>query len=237
MRTFVILLLLLPLAGIAQRLKITPLSAGAFVFTTYNQVGQATFPSNGMYLVGPSGVVIIDSPWDTTQFQPLLDSIEARHHKPVLMCIATHFHDDRTAAFDYFRKKGIATWASARTKELCITRGEKQPEFVFVNDTSFAVGGVHFETFYPGPGHAPDNIVIWVNGENILFGGCLVKSTESRDLGNIADASLEANGWEASVKKVLNRYPAPNIVVPGHFSWNDKRALLHTLRLLRNANK
>lgn len=33
---------------------------------------------------------MFDTPWDTTQFQPLLDSIKFKHNMNVLMCIATH---------------------------------------------------------------------------------------------------------------------------------------------------
>jgi glyoxylase-like metal-dependent hydrolase (beta-lactamase superfamily II) len=184
-----------------------------------------------MYVVTDSGVVLLDTPWDTTQFQPLLDSIEIKHQQPVILCIATHFHDDRTAGLHYFSSKGIPTWSSAFTKELCVKNGEKIAENIFINDTTFKVGGFSFETFYPGEGHTPDNIVIWIPELKILYGGCFVKSIELKDLGNLADANIES--WPLSIQKVLNRYPDAAYIIPGHFDWSKKNALKHTLKLIR----
>ena len=45
-----------------------------------------------------------------------------------------------------------------------------------------------FEAFYPGPGHASDNIVL--RFPELVYGGCLVKSTEATDLGFTGDADL-----------------------------------------------
>lgn len=55
-----------------------------------------------MYLVAKDGVVLFDTPWDTTQFQPLLDSIKLKHDKNVIICIATHAHEDRTGGLEYY---------------------------------------------------------------------------------------------------------------------------------------
>src|ERR1043165_9711541 len=87
--------------GFAQnaesKLKISHLTDDFYVYTTYNLYQGNRITAHGMYVVSNGGVILIDSPWDTTQFQPLLDSIKLRHNKNVTMCIATHFHDDRTA--------------------------------------------------------------------------------------------------------------------------------------------
>ena len=49
------------------------------------------------------------------------------------------------------------------------------------------------EVFYPGPGHAPDNVVVWVGRERLLFGGCLLKDEE-------AQLSLEIERQKEAVK-------------------------------------
>ncbi len=79
------------------KLKFTQLSDDLYVYTNYKLFSAVQFPSNSMYLVTDDGVVLFDTPWDETQFQSLLDSIENRHNKKVTMCIATHFHDDSAA--------------------------------------------------------------------------------------------------------------------------------------------
>ena len=86
-----------------KNIEISHLTGDFYIYTTYSLVAGSLFPANGMYLVTDSGVAMFDTPWDSTQFQPLLDSIQARHHKRVILCIATHFHEDRTAGLEYYR--------------------------------------------------------------------------------------------------------------------------------------
>lgn len=215
-----------------ENLKITQLTKDYYVFTSYKPIHGNPFPSNGMYCVTDQGVVLIDTPWDSTQFQPLLDSIEERHHKKVVSCIVTHYHDDRTAGLDYYKSKGIATYSSKQTLDLCKKHHEKQAEFYFLNDTTFTLGNQRFQTYYPGEGHTKDNIVIWCKDAHILYGGCLIKSTENKGIGNIADANLKE--WPSSIKKLMKKFPKPKYVIPGHFAWKSNRGLQHTLKLLKN---
>ncbi len=217
-------------------LKITPLCKDAFVFTTYNEYKGNLVPANGMYIVTNSGVVMIDSPWDTLQFQPLLDSIEKRHQQKVVLCIATHSHADRTAGLEYYRMKGAKTYTSKQTYDLCKEKNEKQSEFYFTKDTLFTVGDKTFQTFYPGEGHTPDNIVVWLEKEKTIYGGCFIKSTESKDLGNLNDAN--PGQWKFSIKKVMKQFPKASYVIPGHFDWSNKNSMKHTLKLIeKHLNK
>jgi metallo-beta-lactamase class B len=77
-------------------LKISALTDNFYIYTTYNTYEGNKIPANGMYVVTNEGVILFDTPWDTTQFQPLLDSIKLKHNKDVKICIATHWHSDRT---------------------------------------------------------------------------------------------------------------------------------------------
>ena len=79
------------------KLKISHLTGDFYIYTTCNTYQDSQVPANGMYLVTDNGVVMFDTPWDTTQFQPLLDSIQVRHNKTVALCFATHWHSDKTA--------------------------------------------------------------------------------------------------------------------------------------------
>lgn len=214
-----------------KKLRIQHLTDNFYVYTTYKNLNGFMFPSNSMYLVTENGVVLFDTPWDTTQFQPLLDSISDRHNKKVILAISTHSHDDRTAGLGFLRLNGVKTYSSKLTYDLCKEHNEKQAEFYFVKDTIFNLGNYKFETYYPGEGHTKDNIVIWFEKYKILYGGCLLKSTENKNLGNIADANI--NEWKPTIKKVIKKYPKPNFVIPGHFGWTNKNGLKHTLKLLR----
>lgn len=89
------------------KLKIAHLTGDFYIYTTYNTYEGNKVPANGMYLVTNNGVVLFDTPWDTTQFQPLLDSIKGKHNKNVTMCLATHWHSDRTEDLNITNKKEL----------------------------------------------------------------------------------------------------------------------------------
>lgn len=210
-------------------LKITHLTGNFYVFTTYNLYKGNRIPANGLYLLTNKGAVMIDSPWDTTQFQPLLDSIMARHHKKVVMCIATHFHEDRTGGLAYYSQQGIKTYTSRQTDALSKQRGMKRAEFLIDKDTVFKIGQYSFQTYFPGQGHAPDNIVIWFEKEKVLYGGCLVKSVDDNTLGNLGDANTTT--YATTIQNVQAKCKQPKYIIPGHNDWTNTRSLQHTLEM------
>ena len=214
-------------------LVISHLTGDFYVFTTYSIYKGTRIGANAMYLVTNEGAVLFDSPWDKTQFQPLLDSIWARHQAKVVLCLATHFHEDRTGGLEYYRQQGIKTFTTQRTDGLSKERGMKRAEFLVAKDTVFNVGGYSFKTLYPGPGHAPDNIVVWFEKERILYGGCLIKSAEDRDLGNLSDANVKE--YAKSIKKVEQECKYPRFVITGHGDYSNTGSLEHTLKMAEAA--
>ncbi len=172
------------------KLKISHLTGDFYIYTTYNVYEGTQIPANGMYLVTKNGVVLFDTPWDTTQFQPLLDSIQLKHKEMVVLCFATHWHSDKTAGLEYYRQQGIKTYTTVLTDELSKQNNKKRAEFLMAKDTVFNVGQYSFETYYPGQGHTADNIVIWFKKEKILYGGCLIKGVDDENLGYLGDANV-----------------------------------------------
>ncbi len=214
-----------------SKLKIVHLTGDFYVYTTYHDYKGDKVSANGMYLVTKRGAVIFDSPWDSTQFQPLLDSIWARHRRKAIICIATHFHEDRTAGLAYYSQQGIKTFTSTQTDELSKSRGMKRSAFLMNVDTIFSVAQYHFQTYYPGEGHAPDNIVIWFEKEKILYGGCLIKSVEDNTLGNLSDANLKE--YATTIKNVMQKCKKPSYIITGHSDWTNTRSMKHTLQMAK----
>jgi metallo-beta-lactamase class B len=216
--------------GEIGKLEISHLTGDFFIYTTFKNLNGKPFPSNSMYLVTDKGVVLFDTPWDSTQFEPLLDSISIKHHKKVILCIATHFHSDRTAGLAFLKNHAVKTYSSKLTYELCSKYKEKQAEYYFTKDTLFSVGSHRFLAYFPGEGHTKDNIVIWFDQEKILYGGCLVKSSEADGLGYVADANV--NAWAATIRRLMSKFANPNFIIPGHQNWQSKNSLVHTLDLI-----
>jgi metallo-beta-lactamase class B len=220
---------------IKNPLVITHLAGDFYIYTTYNMYKGTPYPANGMYVVTNEGVLLIDTPWDSTQYQPLLDSIKQKHNKEVTLCIATHFHDDRTGGLEYYSQLGIPTYTTSRTDELSKEHGSKRAELLIENDTTFILGQYTFQTYHPGHGHTADNIIIWFENEQILYGGCLIKSYVDKNLGNLADA--DSSAYAQTIMNVQSRCPSPAFVIPGHNDWSTPASLPHTLRMARELSE
>jgi len=214
-------------------LRIQHVTGNFYTYVSYGNFNGISYPSNSMYLVTKKGVVLFDTPFDESYYQPLLDSIWKRHHKKAIMCIATHFHNDRTGGIKYYASKGIKTYATRMTDSLCVARGENRAEYLIPNDTTFRVSGNTFQTYYPGAGHTLDNIVIWFPKEKILYGGCFIKSAGD-NLGNLSDSDVKA--WANSIRRVQQKFPNPNYIIVGHKDYTDKNSLSHTLDLVNEYN-
>ncbi len=217
------------------KLKITPLTGNFYIYTTYNTYEQSKVPANGMYVVTNDGVVLFDTPWDTTQFQPLLDSIKMRHNKKVIMCFATHWHSDKTAGLEYYRQLGIATYTTVLTDELSKQNNKKRAEFLMTKDTVFRTGEYSFETFYPGEGHTKDNIVVWFNNEKILFGGCLIKGASDENLGFLGDGNILQ--YETTLTRVQKKFRNPKFIIVAHSDWNNLNSLPHSIEMAKELKK
>lgn len=220
-----------------EKLKISHLTGDFYIYTTYNTYEGSQIPANGMYLITNNGVVLFDTPWDTTRFQPLLDSIKLRHNKSVTLCIATHWHSDRTEGLEYYKKQGIKTYTTILTDELSKKNNKKRAEYLIEKDTVFNVGNYLFETYYPGQGHTADNIVLWFNKQKILYGGCLIKGADAESLGYLGDANVTE--YESTLKKVQTKCPKPKFIIISHSDWNNIKSLKHSIQLakkLKNKN-
>jgi metallo-beta-lactamase class B len=213
------------------KLQISQLTGDFYIFTTFGTFKESLIPANGMFVITSVGAVMFDSPWDSTQLQPLLDSIKTRFKKEVIICIATHSHDDRTQGLEFLNQKGVMTFTTTETDDISKKRGGKRANHLMNKDTVFKVGGYCFQTFYGGKGHSPDNIVIWIESERILYGGCLIKSVEADDLGNLSDSDVTE--WGSTIRKIKHKFPSPKFIIPGHQSWTSLNSLDHTLKLIR----
>jgi metallo-beta-lactamase class B len=217
------------------KLKITHLTGDFYIYTTYNTYENSKTPAHGMYLITNNGVVLFDTPWDTTQLQPLLDSIKIKHNSTVNVCIATHWHSDRTEGLEYYKQQGIKTYTTVLTDEFSKKNNKKRAEFLMTKDTVFNVGQYSFEIYYPGGGHTEDNIIAWFNKEKILYGGCLIKGAKAKNLGYLGDANIEE--YETTLLKVKKICPDPQFIIVSHHDWTSTHSLKNSIKLAKKLKK
>lgn len=215
-------------------LTVTPISDQVYVHTSYGIYQKTAVPSNGLIIKTNDGIVLVDTGWDTKDdtdnTRQLLRWIADSLHQPVRFCIVTHAHEDRVGGISELRKAGIRVISTPLTAQKSVKLGYEAPEGILPADTTFTVGQVPIRCYFPGEGHTNDNIVVWLPDQQILHGGCFVKSVGAFGMGNLADANL--NEWANSVRRVINQFGIAKIVVPGHEEWGDTKALEHTLRLI-----
>ena len=208
--------------------------------------------------------VLIDTPNETTGTKSLLDWIDLKFGDLKLIAINTGFHNDNLGGNEYLRSKGIKIYGSGRTTRLITERAEdlknmlletasqnedkryyngyKNVTFLPPTDTfdiekglKLTVAGETFDVYFPGESHTPDNLVVYIAGKKILFGGCMIFSMPQTKPGYIADANMAE--WPESVGKVLEKFKDAEIVVPGHGNWGDINLLSHTIDVLNKWNK
>jgi len=216
-----------------QGVRMRPLADGVWLFVSNHEVeGFGDVPANGLVVAGADGVLLIDKPWTPEKTRTLLGRVERTLALPVTDVIFTHAHVDRTGGVTALPQTA-RLHALAATAELSTREGRPFSPTELTGDDALMVGEVQVEILYPGVGHAPDNVVVWLPGRRILFGGCFIKSADSAGLGNVADADL--NGWGVGIQLVEERYRDAAIVVPGHGDVGGPELLSHTRRLVEEA--
>lgn len=211
-------------------LIIEKIDESLYLYTTFSNYEGTSVSSNAVYLITDEGVILFDTPWDPTQYQPLLDSIESKHNKPVIAVYATHWHEDRAGGFDYYNKKGIPTYATALTNELLEKNNKATATRIVKTGEVFHIGGEKFKIDFPGAGHSLDNTVVWFPDHQVLHGGCFIKSAQATDLGFTGDGDIKQ--WKPSLARLIASYPEIKLVIPGHDSWEKADHIKATNRLL-----
>lgn len=214
------------------KVSLARLSDTVWLHTSTRELeGVGSFPSHGLLVEHPDGGLLIDSAWGQTATIELLEQIERELGKRPRAAIVTDFHDDRAGGTAALEAAGIDVWSSPGI--ISRLRGASQPAPAHALEESSWAGklaDVSVEVWFPGAGHSPENLVVWLPDQRVLFGGCLLRPYESRGLGNVADADLDA--WGPTLKAVRERYGTAQTVVPSHGNVGGPEILGHSLALV-----
>jgi metallo-beta-lactamase class B len=244
---------------LSDNLYLTEIEKDAFVVTH-----SFPWASNSLLVcASKSDCILVNTLCDNQGAKLLLDWIKSNFGDVNLVAINTGFHVDNLGGNKYLLSKGINIYGSSLTAKLVNERGQKEknqlldwlksPEnkkyYDSYKDLTFVppnrtfdineglllnIGGEDVNVFYPGPSHTIDNVVVYFPKRNILFGGCMIKSLDSKDAGYTGDADMQK--WPGSVEKLLSIYKDAKIVVPGHGNYGDTALIKHTVELLDKIN-
>jgi len=213
----------------AGRVEIAPISAHFFVHRSSDDKADV---ANGLVVVTDAGLLLVDTAWSESQVEAILSWGDNDLRRPWIGSVITHDHRDRVGGLGALFRRKIPVAALDLTVAKLAHRGVRGVTTLFAASAGTVDDARGFQAFYPGPGHAADNIVIAFPREQLVFGGCLIKAADAGDLGFTADADLGA--WPAAVRRVAERYSNMRIV-PGHGDTDPLRMdpYQHTLDLLR----
>jgi glyoxylase-like metal-dependent hydrolase (beta-lactamase superfamily II) len=188
------------------------------------------FISNAAFVVTPAGVVVIDALGSPALAEHLMAEIRKVTPLPVTHVLLTHYHADHVYGLQAFQAQGARIIAHTAAREylnsdtarlrLIASRQDLAP---WVNETTrlvpadewidgpqdFVVGGVHFLLQPVGPSHTPEDIVVYLPSEKVLFAGDLVFRSRIPFVGQ-----ADSGHWIKALDTLLG-FDA-SVVVPGH---------------------
>ena len=191
---------------------------------------NGNFISNAGFVVTDTSVVVVDALGSPALAAALLAEIRRVTPKPVSHVIVTHYHADHIYGLQTFRAAGAQIIANRRANEylnsetaalrMKASRDELGPwidertELVPADrwidaEATLDVGGTRFLLRAIGPAHTPEDVVVYVPSERVLFAGDLVFRNRIPYVGQ-----ADSRRWLAALD-VLLAYDAA-VIVPGH---------------------
>lgn len=192
---------------------------------TYGKVG-----CNGMIYLKDNEAVVFDTPTKDRVSEELLTWLMQDKKSIVKAVVVNHFHIDCLGGLAAFHHHEIPSFASSRTRALAKTDGVTVPQIGFESRNELEIGGEKISNTYFGEAHTQDNIISYIPSEELIFGGCMVKSLNASK-GNLEDAN--SNEWSKTIQNIKESYPNLKIVVPGHGKSGGPELLDYTIALFK----
>lgn len=211
-------------------LKIEQLSDHVYRHVSYLQTdGFGKVACNGMLLISDGKALIFDTPATNEVSKELIDWVETTQKSEVTGVVINHFHDDCLGGLEVFHKKKIVSYANQMTIDLLQEKNAAViPEIGFRNTHEIQLGEKRSINRYFGPGHTKDNIISYIPDEEIVFGGCMIKSLKA---GKGYTGAADVEEWPKTVEKIKQTYPQVKVVIPGHGKAGGSELLDYTIEL------
>lgn len=190
------------------------------------------FNSNAGFVVTRDGVVVFDALGTPGLGAALLAQIRSVTKAPIRKVVVSHYHSDHfygLAAFkaagpveviahravrDYLatpaaaerlaeRRHSLAPWVDARTAIVAPDR------YLDEAVSSFRLGGMTFTILHAGPAHTPEDLMMLVKEDGVLFAGDVIFSGRIPFVG---DADITP--WLGAIDRLAASHPS--VMVAGH---------------------
>jgi metallo-beta-lactamase class B len=210
-------------------IEIVKLSENNYQYISYLKLKQSSFyPCNGYVYVSDGEAIVFDTPVDDTNSELLIDFIQKELKAVIKGVVINHGHNDSAGGLKAFAKANIPSYASSKTAAILLAKDSIIITHPFELKQEIKVGSTIVENTYFGPAHTQDNIVSYIQGDNLLYGGCMIRPLYGA-IGNTKDADVQL--WPETVQKIKEAYPEVQVVIPGHGGKGDASLLDYTISL------
>ena len=189
------------------------------------------FMSNAGFVVTPAGVVVIDTLGSPSLAQAMVKRIRAVTQVPIRRVILSHYHADHYYGMQVFQELGAEVWAHEAAKGVTGTEAARlrfeqrkeilgrwindrtqrfpEPDLWLAGDTDFELGGLHFHIRHVGPAHSPEDLVLFVAEDSVLYAGDLIFKGRVPFVGD-----ADSRQWLTALDRLIAF--KPRLLVPGH---------------------
>lgn len=218
----------------SEALKIISITKNAFLHISYLDTDSfGKVACNGLIYMKEGEAIVFDTPVANATSEELIRWITTSQKHQITAVVVNHFHDDCLGGLEPFHQRNIPSYANEKTLILAQKEGNQIPKIGFDGQMELKIGNTTVSNQFVGEAHTRDNIVSYIAGEQLLFGGCMVKSLNA-DKGYLGDAN-EAE-WSNTIEKIKRLYPEVKMVIPGHGDVGGTELLDYTAKLFAAEN-
>jgi glyoxylase-like metal-dependent hydrolase (beta-lactamase superfamily II) len=221
--------------GEPATVKLVPQQVGPHSYYVEGLAGAPStenqgFMSNAGFVVTSRGVVVFDALGTPPLGEALLEQIRKITPQPVVRVIVSHYHADHVYGLQVFKQAGAEIWAHRDALEYLNSdlAKERMAErrvslFPWVDDdthlvpadrwldedTRFELGGIHFRLQHVGPAHSPEDLMMSVEEDGVVYAGDLIFAGRVPFVGD-----ADSRRWISSIDRMLELHP--RVLVTGH---------------------
>jgi len=222
-------------ARAAEDIVLTPQRVSEHCWFFQGEAGIASaqnkgFMSNAGFVVTADGVVLFDALGTPALGRAMRIAIGKVTRQPIRRVIVSHYHADHIYGLQELAAPGVDIWAhrsaqrylsspqalerlAQRRTELFPWVDERTrivaPGLWLDGDTDFRLGGLTFRIVFAHGAHTPEDILLFVAEDRVLYAGDLLFAGRLPYVGN-----ADSKGWLKAMDRMVALDPA--VVVPGH---------------------
>lgn len=227
------------IAATDSALTLKPIQVSPHVYYFGGDASMASaankgFMSNAGFVVTQDGVVAFDALGTPPLGAAMIEAIAKVTDQPVKRVIVSHYHADHFYGLQEFKKIGAEIWAHVKGRDVLnseeaqerleqrradlapwvdentqLVAADRWLDFADGEVMPFTMGGMSFQIIDVSGAHSPDDIMLYVEDEKVLFAGDLYFTGRIPFVGD-ADSKV----WLKALDSMLD--VEPEVVVPGH---------------------